>query len=129
MPVQGQLHTIVRDSVFLSYYQVVQQPTVFGTIRRDTTGCYALAYSLANIGGLPRPVKNRVIPAALVMGGSAFTVVNLVNSIREKEAPFGKENLPRLFSASGAVAAGVLLAKLRPQQYRLSHTYRLQVVD
>lgn len=133
LPVQGHLDRIDHDSLFLTYYQVVQVPTQFGTFRIDTSGKYSLQYSLANVGALPRRAKGKsgmkgLLSGAMVLGGLGYTVVNIVNTTREGDPPFGKDNIDNVLIALGVAAGGYVLGRSGPDRYTLGGKYTLEVV-
>ena len=132
MPVGGMLDLVVRDSLFLTYYQIVQVPTQFGSLRSDTAGSFKLSFSLANIGKLPRQNKKGgfgLLSGALILGGLGYTTVNLVNTIREGDPPFGKKNRGRVLAGLGAAAVGYLLSRSGSDSYTLGAKYKLEVVE
>lgn len=127
MPVSGVLDSLVRDSLFFTYYQVVNMPNRFGGQTIDTAGRYQLAFSLANVGSFPRR-RSGLLPGALVLGGLGYTAVNLVNTTREGDPPFGKANIGNLLGGLGATGAGLLLGVLRQKRYLLGKKYQLVVI-
>ena len=133
LPVQGQLERIERDSLFMVYYQVVQVPTQFGTMRIDTSGMYELRYSLANVGALPRRAKGKaglkgLLSGAMLLGGAGYTVVNIVNTVREGDPPFGKDNIDNVLIGLGVAAGGYILGRAGPDRYTLGGKYTLEVI-
>lgn len=132
MPVGGRLDLVIRDSLFLTYHQIMQVPTQFGTLRFDTTGTFKLSFSMANIGSLPRQNKKGgfgLLSGALILGGLGFTTVNLVNTLREGDPPFGQENRGRILAGIGAATAGYLLTRTGSDTYTLGNKYKLEVVE
>jgi hypothetical protein len=87
-----------------------------------------MAFSVANIGYFP--YKGRQPQAfwgrLLMLGGGGFLLVNLVNTLRENEPPFGKDNLPRVLGALGAAAAGFGLTKLEKTYLKVGGKYKLK---
>lgn len=133
LPVQGQLERIERDSLFLTYYQIVQVPTQFGTMRIDTSGKYSLQYSLANVGSLPRRASRKsklkgLLSGAMVLGGLGYTVVNVVNTTREGDPPFGHDNIDNVLIGLGVAAGGYMLGRAGSDRYTLGSKYTLEVV-
>lgn len=124
MPVHGVLDSLVRDSLYLTYYQVVMVPNRFGGQSADTAGRYQLAFSLANVGSFPRQ-RSRLLPGVLVLGGLGYTAVNVVNTLREGDPLFGKDNLGNLLGGLGAAGAGLLVGALREHSYRIGKKYQL----
>jgi hypothetical protein len=127
MPVNGMLDSLVRDSLYLTYSQVVRVPNRFGGQSIDTAGRYQLAFSVANVGSFPRR-RSGLLPGALVLGGLGYTAVNVVNTLREGDALFGKDNLGNLLGGLGAAGAGLLIGALRENSYRIGKKYQLVIM-
>lgn len=132
MPVSGRLDLVINDSIYLTYFQLSQVPTAFGTLRTDTTGRHSLAFSLYNIGSLPRPQHKSgkgLLAGAMMLGGLGYSFVNLFNTIRDGDPPFGKDNRGRLLAGIGTATAGFLLSRTGSSTYTLGKTYKLEVVN
>lgn len=132
MNVFGTIECITNDSIFLYQQTIRRIPTPDGGIRFDTSNKYRLMYSIANIGSFPagkQKGKNLVTDGTLLMvGGAGYLVVNLVNTTRQGDPPFGEENLPRVLAGAGAVAGGFLLRMLWPSRHFIGKKYQLQVL-
>ncbi len=129
MPVSGQLKLLTQDSLMLMYYQTMQAPNMYGGIVTDTTGRFPLAFSIKNIGSFPRQKKARFLSSLLMVGGTAFVGVNLFNTIREGDPPFGKDNLPLLLAGVATAVTGYLIKALQPSSYVVGTKYKVQVVQ
>jgi hypothetical protein len=120
---------IKSDSLFLVQYDVRMVPNIFGTYSPDTVAVYNLNYSVKNIGSFPAdPRKFAFITNGnlFMLGGSAYLVLNLVNTLREGDPPFGKDNLPNIIGGVTAFAFGYLLHKTQVTEYRLGKKYKLK---
>ena len=108
MPVSGVIDSLKRDSLFLTQYDVRRFMTAQGASYIDTTGKFRMAFSVANIGYFPYTGRQpqSFWGRLLMLGGGGFLLVNMVNTLRVNEPPFGKDNLPRVLGALGAVAFG-----------------------
>ncbi|TAD85258.1 MAG: hypothetical protein EAY75_11640 [Bacteroidetes bacterium] len=128
LPVSARVDSIRRDSIFLTQYNLQRFMTAQGGQMIDTVGKFNLRFSVANIGYFP--YKGRQPQGfwgrALGLGGGGFLLVNLVNTLRENDAFFGKENLPRVLGAVGAVALGIGLAATEKEKVKLGGKYRLK---
>jgi hypothetical protein len=129
MPVRGQLDSIVRDSLFLTYFQEQRVGTQYGTTKTQITGKYDLKFSMANVGSLPRPGKSKLIPGILILGGLGYTTVNIVNTVADGDPPFGKDNIVNVLAGLGAAAAGWLMLRVRSTKYVLGEKYTLEVIN
>lgn len=129
MPVHGRLDSIIRDSLFLTYFQEQRVVTQFGTTTTQITGQYDLKFSMANVGSLPRDKRSGLIPGILILGGLAYTTVNIVNTVREGDPPFGKDNIGNVLAGLGSATAGWLLLKSRRTKYVLGDKYTLEVIN
>jgi hypothetical protein len=127
--VSANLQRFTADSLFLLFYDARMVGTFLGTAKKDTLGVYPIAFSVQNIGSFPRMPKARLLTGAMMLGGSAYTVVNIVNTTREGDPPFGKDNLPNVLAGIGTAVAGFLINRLQPRSYPLGNTYTLQVVQ
>jgi hypothetical protein len=132
MSVSGTVDCITNDSIFLSQQTIRRIATPEGGVRFDTSNKYKLMFSIANIGSFPagkKKGKNLLTDGTLlVLGGAGFLVVNLVNTTRQGDPPFGEENLPKVLAATGAVVAGFLLKLAWPSRSYVGKKYQLQVL-
>ncbi len=128
MPVHGQLDSIIRDSLFLTYFQEQRVATQFGTTKTQITGKYDLKFSLTNVGSFPRPKKSSLIPGALILGGLGYTTVNIINTVADGDPPFGKDNITNVLAGLGAALAGWLILRVRPTKYVIGDKYTLEVI-
>ena len=129
MPVRGRLDSIIRDSLFLTYFQEQRVMTQFGTSTTQITGKFDLKFSLANVGSMSRPKKSQLIPGILILGGLGYTTVNIVNTVRDGEPPFGKDNIGYVLAGLGSATAGWLIAKSRRTKYVIGDKYTLEVIN
>lgn len=129
MPVHGRLDSTVRDSIFLTYFQEERVPTQWGTYTTQVHGTFDLKFSMANVGSLPRDKRSGLLPGILILGGAGFTVVNIINTVREGDAPFGKDNIAYVLSGLAAVATGTLMLTAQPTKYELGKKYTLEAVQ
>jgi hypothetical protein len=84
---------------------------------------------MANVGSLPRPKRSALIPGILILGGLGYTTVNIVNTVREGEPPFGKDNIAYVLAGIGSAAAGWLMLKSRATKYVLGNKFTLDVIN
>ena len=129
MGVSAFIDRIQNDSLYLLQYDIRMVPNYFGTYAPDTVAVYNLNFSLKNIGSFPaNPRKFAFITngTLFMIGGSAYLLLNMVNTIKEGEPPFGKDNLPNLIGGVSAVALGFILNKTQVTEYKLGKKYKLK---
>jgi len=131
MPVSGVIDSLKRDSLFLTQYDVRRFMTAQGASYIDTTGKFRMAFSVASIGYFPYTGRQpqSFWGRLLMLGGGGFLLVNMVNTLRVNEPPFGKDNLPRVLGALGAVALGAGLLATQKDQVKLGGKYRLKYLS
>ena len=132
MPVTGVVDRITPDSIYLYQYQIRRIQRADGAAIFDTTGRYPLSFSIANIGSFPagrQRGKNILTDGTLLMiGGGGYLVVNMINTTRLGDPPFGEENLPNILMAAGAVVAGFIMKKSWPSRWYIGKKYKLQAL-
>lgn len=130
--ISGNIDCIKNDSIFLTQQTVRRFQTAEGGIRFDTSQKYKLMFSLANIGSFPagkQRGKNLLTDGTLLMlGGAGYLVLNLVNTTRQGDPPFGEDNLPKVLASAGAVVLGFLLKHAWPSRSTIGKKYEIQVL-
>jgi hypothetical protein len=130
--ISGNIDCIKNDSIFLTQQTVRRFQTAEGGIRFDTSQKYKLMFSLANIGSFPsgkQRGKNLLTDGTLLMlGGAGYLVLNLVNTTRQGEPPFGEDNLPKVLASAGAMVVGFLLKRAWPAKSTIGKKYEIQVL-
>ncbi len=133
MPVNGIIKQITTDSIYLINYVVRKLQRADGGIIFDTAGRYNLMFSLQNIGSFPlgkQKGKNILTDGTLLMlAGAGYLVLNIFNTTRQGDPPFGEENLPNVLWASGAFATGFLLKKAWPKKMMIGHKYTIKIIE
>jgi hypothetical protein len=128
VPVAGRIDSLKRDSVFLTHFDVRRITTPMGAQLADTVGKFSLSFSVANLGYFPYQGRQPqgFWGRLLLLGGAGFLLVNTVNTLREKDALFGKDNLPRVLGALGGMGLGVALTATEKDLVKLGGKYRLK---
>jgi hypothetical protein len=133
MPVNGIITRITRDSIFLINYNVRRIQRADGGVVFDTAGRYKLMFSLENIGSFPvykQKGKNILTDGTLLMlAGAGYLVLNIFNTTRQGDPPFGEENLPTVLWASGAMASGFILKKVWPKKMVIGKKHSLKIIE
>lgn len=132
MPVTGLVDRITSDSIYLFQYQIRRMQRADGSVVFDTSGKFQLAFSLANIGSFPagkQKGKNLLTDGTLlVLAGGGYLILNIFNTTRQGDPPFGEENLPNVLMAGGAMVTGLLLKKSWPSRWYIGKKYSLKVM-
>jgi hypothetical protein len=129
--ISANIDSIRRDSLFLVQYDIRMVPNIFGTYAPDTTGRYQLLFSLANIGSFPANSKRINIftnGTLLITGGSAFLLLNVINTLSSGDRLFAANNTGYLTLGATILAAGILqkLITVNSDEYRLGKKYHLK---
>lgn len=132
MPVSGVIDMITPDSLYLYQYNIRRIQRMDGGVVFDTAGKYSLNFSLKNIGSFPagkQKGKNIITDGTLLMlAGGGYLILNIFNTTRQGDPPFGEENLPVVLMSAGAVITGYLLKQAWPKRFKLGKKYNLRVI-
>lgn len=114
--VEGPVHAIQHDSVYITIYDVRMLPTVWGTRIRDTVSVYVLPLHYKQIERIylnpRRGFLKRSAGPLMMLGGGGYLVLNVLNG-----AVFGlpvtdAKNLRTIGTSAGVFGAGFLLNKM-----------------
>ena len=131
----GLIREIRNDSVFLEQQEVFQVPTPFGVPRLDTV-VHTIGLHYTEIsqfffsGGAGSSTRKRgfaqvSIPRLMVLGGSAFIVLELVNTVYRKES-LNQDNKITSLAIAGAIAgAGFLWQQLQQQSTKAGGKFKV----
>ncbi|HSK14484.1 MAG TPA: hypothetical protein VK907_14785 [Phnomibacter sp.] len=132
MPVHGSVSRLTPDSIYIEQYSIRRMMRADGALVFDTSNIYRAMFHLNNIGSFPagkQKKKNIVTDGTLLkIGGAGYLALNLINTLRDGDPPFGQENLPHVLGAAGAMALGTGLRHMWPKRYRLGKKYSLKVL-
>lgn len=124
----GKIVNIQNDSLFFREIIVRQMPTPWGVYRLDTMTTFTRKILFTDIVAIPRKTESfRYIKngSLLMIGGGGFIGLNLINSIQQRYAPLGKDNLPNLLVAASAFALGKTMQKLRKPYIIMGKKYKV----
>lgn len=122
---------IKNDSLFLLQYQTRMTPNYFGGFTPDTVAVYRVQYSIYNIYSFPvKPKAFGFITngSLFMLGGGAYLFLNVVNTLRDHDPPFGKDNQPNIVGGAATFITGLLLNKTRRKEYRPGKKYKLKLL-
>lgn len=131
MYVSGNIDSIKRDSLFLTYYDIRMVPNIFGSFAPDTASKYQLLFSIHNIGSFPARQKgfNFITNGTLLMmAGGAYLALNVINTLSQGEKVFSSDNSSHLIIGASLLGAGILLHQLTKSsdEFRLGKKYYLK---
>ena len=127
----GKIVQIMNDSLFFREVIIQQVPTPWGVPRLDTMTTYVRKVHYKDISAIPRRaesfsyIKNGSL---LKIIGVGYIGLNLVNSAYQHYAPFGKENLPGLLTATGVFAVGKTMQKLHKPYLAIGKKYAVRYI-
>ena len=109
---EGPIDRIEHDSVFIKFFQIIKQPTIWGTYISDTVRTDILPFHYREIKNIVtyRFAKKRhylqTLGTLAQIAGGGYFILNTVNTLREKENPFAGKNAANLAIAAGTFGAG-----------------------
>jgi hypothetical protein len=126
--VSGTIDSLVRDSIFMTSQTEHMAPNMFGGYSPVKGPAYQMQYAITDISGFP--IKHRkwgliTSGTLFIVGGSAYLVLNIVNTLREKQPLFGSDNLPRIVGGLSAVTLGLILRYTQRTSIVLGKKYQL----
>ena len=137
----GFIKQIKNDSVFIEQLEVRQVPTQFGTpvldtvvhsIRLHYTEIRAFFYTTDRPGGgsrMKRSFVGGLLPRIMAIGGTAFIVVELVNTAYRNESLSDGNKLTVLAVAAGIAATGFLWQHLQNRSTSAGQKYKVVYVS
>lgn len=137
----GTIRQIKNDSVFIEQQEVRQVPTQFGvpaldtivhTIRLHYTEIRMFYYSNNKSGsgsGRKRSYGGGLIRNIMIVGGTGFIVLELVNTIYRGESLSDGNKLTVLAIAAGVAATGILWKQLENRSNSAGSKYKVVYVN
>lgn len=125
--VTGVLRKLERDTLFITYYDVKQRYTMWGTTMADTLTAYMLRYHYNEIYSVvkdPQSFEFVRDGTLFIIGGVAYAALHSINGLIKKEPLDGKT----LAISGGVAATGFLMKKLRKRNYVIGRKYTLQYI-
>lgn len=114
--VSGPVQMMRHDSVFVIVYDIRYLPTTWGSYLKDTISTMHVGVPYKTISRIGinrhRSFFQRDVPPLLLLGGSSYIVLNLINNASDKQPVADRKNLRKLGIAAGCFGLGYLLKKL-----------------
>ena len=125
--VTGVIRRLERDTLFISYYDVRQGYTMWGTTMADTLSAYLMKYHYKEIAAIKRDTKTFQFVrdgTLFIIGGVAYALLHSVNAAIKKEPVDGKT----LAIAGGVAVTGFVMRKLQRKNYVLGRHFSLHYI-
>ncbi|HUR10251.1 MAG TPA: hypothetical protein VM012_02710 [Flavitalea sp.] len=138
--VNGLIRDIRNDTVFVEQQEVFQVPTQFGVQKLDTlihtirfhyTDIKQFFFSNnTGIGGAPRKrgFAQVTLPRLMVLGGSAFIALELVNTAYRKESLNDGKKISSLAIAAAIAGGGLIWQQLQNQAGKAGGKFKVVYV-
>ena len=130
---EGPIGAIRNDSLFVILYDIRAFPTTFGTYIRDTVSAQTARIHYKEIKKVQLSDKTtffqRTIGPAMMIGGAAYIVLNVVNGAILNESVSDPDNVRKLGIAAGVFAIGFFLNKLFSSDGFSKSKHRIVYVD
>lgn len=111
--IDGQIEAIRDDSIFVITYKIRTVPTNLGVTMVDTISKSVFATNYRNISRIKIHERSDrgqgLVGSLLMLGGSGYILLNVINSAGHGEPITEKRNLRNVGFAAGAVALGYLV--------------------
>ena len=114
--IDGQIKDIRNDSIFVSTYSIRMVPTNMGVNIIDTISKSIFATNYQNISRIKVYHKaessgGNLLGPLLILGGSGYILLNVINSAGHSEPVTEKRNLRNIGYAAGAIVLGYVVVK------------------
>lgn len=127
--INGVVHAIKNDSVFVKQYDVQSLPNQWGTYSVDTLGSHIIAMHYKDIETVLFKksesfgyIKDGTI---LMVGGIGYAALNVINGKYLKESITGPKNRKSLGIALGVAGLGYLMHTLHARSNRFNKRYHI----
>lgn len=125
--IQGIVKQVKNDSVTIDQIAVIQVANQFGFPTIDTAHMGLMRFHVSEIYGMPKRDYAGIITngSLFQLGSAAYILLNLVNSVIQKEQLFSPLNATRLGIAAGVFAVGSVLSASHKTYIRLGKKYKI----
>ncbi|MGN6214680.1 hypothetical protein [Parafilimonas sp.] len=130
--ITAEIYKIQDDSLYLRPYVVRTYVNRLGLPFLDTTYYGLMAVHPGQLNAFPREdrgfgyVKNGWI---FDIAGGGYLLLNVINTLSDKEPVFGSDNLPKIGIAAGVLAIGVVLGLTHKSTYIIGKKYRIEYIN
>ena len=113
--IDGQIEAIRNDSIFVITYNIRTVPTNLGVTMLDTVSRSVFATNYRNISRIKIHQSSGhgqgLLGSVLMLGGSGYILLNVINSAGHSEPVTEKRNLRNISYAAGAIVLGYVVSK------------------
>ncbi|MEO7530934.1 MAG: hypothetical protein ABIS69_05970 [Sediminibacterium sp.] len=128
--IQGIIKTVRNDSIIIEQIIIEQVANQFGFPSIDTAKLGIMKFHIGEIYGMPKKEYAGIIAngALFKLGGGAYILLNVANTLIHKEALFSSINATRLGVASGVFLLGSILGMSHKGYITLGKKYRMEII-
>ena len=130
--ISARIHKIQNDSLYLRPFVTQVLANRWGMPYEDTTFYGALTVGINDIYAFPKTeesvpyIRNGFI---FQVGAAGYLALNLINTLRDGDAFFGKDNLPNVLIATGVLAVGTVMHMLHKSTLVLGKKYHVEYIS
>jgi len=128
----GYVSAIKEDTIQINQFALQRVMTQFGTYGEDTLRLGKMVLHINEIIAFSkdRGHYNSVVTngAALQVGGAGYILLNVINSLINKDHILEQKNIPKLIGGAVAVVAGKLLRKANPNYRPIGKRFSLEIL-
>lgn len=129
---EGNIIKIIHDSIYIEQQKTQSGISMWGTPAEQTLNLGELHFNIHDIIALPFKQKGIGIinnGALFQLGGGAYILLNIFNSIAQSTPFFTGQNLTNVGIASGVLIIGKILELSHPSEIKLGKKYSLQTIN
>ena len=125
--VNGTITDIRHDSIFVKEWDIRIVPTTLGVTMIDTAGSFIIGLHYKEIEKIDvsdrMKFQQALLGPILIIGGSGYIALNLINGAYLKEPVTDSKNLGKLGVAAGAIGTGLLINYIRKHRRKYKIEY------
>ena len=129
---EGNIIKIIHDSIYIEQQKTQSGISMWGTPAEQTLNLGELHFNIHDIIALPFKQKGIGIinnGALFQLGGGAYILLNIFNSIAQSTPFFTGQNLTNVGIAAGVLIIGTILELSHPSEIKLGKKYSLQTIN
>ena len=127
----GYIHKIQNDSIYIRPFTLRVYVDAWSLTGTDTVFSSVVRVSIKQIKGVPnikRSFEYVRDGSIFEIGAGGYMALNIINTLSKKQPLFGETNAPRLGTAAGIFAFGLLLNLTRQPYITLGKRYHLDYI-
>jgi len=129
--VNGYIRKIQNDSIYIKPFHEALTIDTWGLLHSDSIFLDVERINVNQITAMPKKdhsfeyIKDGTI---LEIGAGGYMLLNIINTLSNKDPLFGKNNINRLGIAAGVFTAGLVLHLLRRTYIKIGKKYKLNYI-